>query len=77
MVQIARLAQLVERVIDVDDAGGSNPSPRTKNLPRTIFVRGSKATACFAWGFEKIFDIFLAEKIKNLGLRKNFVTTKF
>ena len=26
----ARLAQLVERVIDVDDVGGSNPSPRTK-----------------------------------------------
>lgn len=28
--KFARLAQLVERVIDVDDAGGSNPSPRTK-----------------------------------------------
>ena len=27
----ARLAQLVERVIDVDDVGGSSPSPRTKD----------------------------------------------
>jgi hypothetical protein len=46
-------------------------------LRSIIFVLGSKATTCFAWGFEKIFDIFSAEKIKNLGLRKNFVTTKF
>lgn len=29
----ARLAQLVERVIDVDDAGGSSPSPRTLRPP--------------------------------------------
>ncbi len=31
LCDIARLAQLVERFIDVEDVGGSSPSPRTKN----------------------------------------------
>lgn len=32
LATVARLAQLVERVIDVDDVGGSSPSPRTKTI---------------------------------------------
>ncbi len=39
----ARLAQLVERVIDVDDVGGSNPSPRTKSTYGAVYECGSSS----------------------------------
>ncbi|MDB5245241.1 MAG: hypothetical protein JWN90_346 [Parcubacteria group bacterium] len=35
LLTIARLAQLVERVIDVDDVVGSNPASRTKQCPKS------------------------------------------
>ena len=38
----ARLAQLVERVIDVDDVGGSNPSPCTMKNTQIIILAAGK-----------------------------------
>ena len=33
--------------------GGSNPPLRTSQIVCEIFEAGSKAAACFAWGFER------------------------